>query len=159
MQRRHYTIQKGRTLLYSGSASGLMCLGAASPSLPCVAAEQYTGKVLDPGNVTYRAYRSVMFVVSMLVSPDLLAFPTASGLPSAGTPAVFHLLTCASAPPLLARHRRQLSMRINRGFTRWWDARNAFRGAGSAVVALCYQMPVWGVDPAIHVRLMCRVAW
>lgn len=43
-------------------------------------------------------------------------------------------------------------MRINRGFTRWWDARNAFRGAGSAVMALCFQCPVWRVDPAIQVR-------
>lgn len=69
--------------------------------------------------------------------------------------------TCSSLPPILPLPtclHRQLSMRINRGFTRWWDARNAFRGAGSAVVALCYQMPVWGVDPAIHVRLMCRLA-
>lgn len=39
-----------------------------------------------------------------------------------------------------------------------WDARNGFRGAGSAVVALCYQCPVWGVDPAIVVRpgVACR---
>ncbi|PRW56677.1 deoxyribodipyrimidine photo-lyase [Chlorella sorokiniana] len=81
--------------------------------------EKYTGRVLDPGNVSYRAYRSVQFVVSLL-----------------------------------------LSMRINRGVTRWWDARNGFRGAGSAVAALCYQCPVWGVDPAIHACIRkWGIAW
>lgn len=166
------------------------------------AAEHYTGWQLDVGNVTYRAYRSVQFVVSLLVrAPHCIrasSLPTVHSAPA--EPCTFQPLP----PPLaMCRHRAQLSMRINRAFNRWcvpsmralrglalercsssevgqplgadkitrcskaistywppnrWDARNGFRGAGSAVVALCYQCPVWGVDPAIVVRpgVACR---
>ena len=57
---RRFTIQKGRTLLCIRRQRQRLRadvpwrrFSVAAPR----AAEEYTGKVLDPGNVTYRAYR------------------------------------------------------------------------------------------------------
>jgi hypothetical protein len=48
-----------------------------------------------------------------------------------------------------------LAFRVNRAYDRWWAARHAFKGIGTAAITLSQQAVVWIPDPLVKVGYGC----